>query len=686
MAVDVASLRRTPLLRRSGLALDAPRLLALVVAANAIVTAVLAFLRATPRYLPDEFLYSQLARSIAEGRGVRVLGEPSSLPALLEPLLTSVFWLPGDPALAFRLTQALHVVVMSAAAVPVSLLARRLGLRPSLTWFATLVAVLSPDLLYAGYATADAVGYALALCAVAAGVRALAEPTPRSQTLFLAAAGLASFARVQYVILVPAFVVASVLVEHASIRTALARFRVVYTAAAATAAAGAVLGAGVLGRYAGVGDFHGSGEAAVWVTRSGFLMALASGVAIVPGAVAWLLPSRRRSTRVRTSFAWLVSLVLASLLLAAALMAVETASERFFERYLMIGIPLVALAFGCWVDEGRPRQRIAIATGLVLIVLVARFPVSAYAVGQGAADSPLLLAVRRLGGAVGIDDASLIVALAATAALLVAIWSALERSRSPRAVCAVTVALLCAASAGAHLEDLDLSRSVAARDLGSPRGWIDASGSRDVLLLQTAGSPGPRAMNQVLWNASVTEGALLGSDTRPMDGASDRTRIRRDGTLTLAGRPVRRPLLVATSGTHSLWADARIVGRAPGFELLRPDGPARLVALAEGLSSDGWLAATSVVTVWPGADGPRRGALRVVLSLPASARESTVVVRGAGRPRSVSVKPGSRRVLAIRKTVASPWRIVLSTARPSVLPDGRFVSVKADELAFAEQR
>ena len=101
-----------------------------------------------------------------------MLDAPSSLPSVLAPVVQSVAWLPGDAELAFRLTQTLHVVVMSLAVVPAYLIARRLGIGTGLALGAAAFAVACPDLLYSGYVTADALGYTLALVAIHAAVRA----------------------------------------------------------------------------------------------------------------------------------------------------------------------------------------------------------------------------------------------------------------------------------------------------------------------------------------------------------------------------------------------------------------------------------------------------------------------------------------------------------------------------------
>ena len=45
-----------------------------------------------PRLFPDEYIYAQLANSIAHGR-LTIRGQSAHFPALLEPALAAPFWL-----------------------------------------------------------------------------------------------------------------------------------------------------------------------------------------------------------------------------------------------------------------------------------------------------------------------------------------------------------------------------------------------------------------------------------------------------------------------------------------------------------------------------------------------------------------------------------------------------------------
>ena len=88
------------------------------------------WLRATPIYFPDEYIYSEVGRSIAEHGRPLVRGGSAHFPALLQPLLTAPAWLFDDVATSFRTIQLINAVVMSLGAVAVFWLARRLGYRP----------------------------------------------------------------------------------------------------------------------------------------------------------------------------------------------------------------------------------------------------------------------------------------------------------------------------------------------------------------------------------------------------------------------------------------------------------------------------------------------------------------------------------------------------------------------------
>lgn len=606
--------------------------------------------RTTPRYLPDEFLYPELARSLGRGDGVTVLGEPSAFPALLEPLLTSVFWRSGDAELAMRLTQALHCLAIALAALPVYAIARRLRLSSGPALACAVVAVVAPGAFFAATLTADALGYLLALVALAAALHALEAPSRRTQVWFLAAAATATFARVQYAILLPAFAIAALVVERGRPWRTARRFGLVFATVLAGCAAALVLGPTVLGRYEAMSTFGASTETATWALSTLLLLALAAGAATAPGALAWCWTCiRRPEDRARASLAGLAASLLLLLTLAAAVMTVETASDRFLERYLILGAPLLALMFACWVDEGRPGRVVAVVGALTLVVVAARVPLSGYTAAQGTADSPTLASVAWLERALDLSTASLVAAGVVTLAAALAAAVALSSRPSPWLPLGAGLALLATISFGAHLSDRQTSETLLATAFAGDPAWVDAAGADGPLLVQTPGSSRFDAMLTIFWNPSIEEAAALGTrNIDPIDGLGRRVAVRRDGTLTRGGEPVSRPVVFALGGTAAAFDGARVTYDRR-YALVRPSGDVRVTLLAEGIRHDGKVTPAGRLTVYPTRAG-RCSALDVRLTVPAGVPATTL---------ELTADDGSRR--RVRVTSASPTRISLTS-------------------------
>src|SRR5207248_7993386 len=92
--------------------------------------------------------------------------------------------------------------------------ARGPGLGSGLALGAAAPAVACRDLLSASFVMAAPIAYPLVLGGIYAGVCALERPTRRAQLAFVGLGGLAAFARLQYVVLPAAFVVAAVMLER----------------------------------------------------------------------------------------------------------------------------------------------------------------------------------------------------------------------------------------------------------------------------------------------------------------------------------------------------------------------------------------------------------------------------------------------------------------------------------------
>ncbi len=171
-----------------------------------------------PWIIPDELIYAELGRSVAESAAFTVRDEPTQIYAIVYSLVISpayAVW--DDPETSYRAAKAINSLVMSLAAIPVYLLARRFAER-GWSIAAAALAVAVPSMAYTGVLMTENVFYPLFLLAALAMVAALERPTRSRQLLLLAAVGMATLARPQALAIVPAFLSAIVLLRFAEPR------------------------------------------------------------------------------------------------------------------------------------------------------------------------------------------------------------------------------------------------------------------------------------------------------------------------------------------------------------------------------------------------------------------------------------------------------------------------------------
>ncbi|HUH15224.1 MAG TPA: glycosyltransferase family 39 protein, partial [Gaiellaceae bacterium] len=614
-----------------------------------------------------------------------VRGEPAHFPALLEPILAAPFWLAGDPELAYRLTQGLHALAMSLAAVPVYLLARTLRLGPGASLGCAAIAVAAPGVAYSAYILSDPIGYPLALTAVYAGVRALSRPTAGAQLAFLAGAGLATLARIQYAALLAAFVLAAIALERGR---AFRRFRVSFGLLLVPIAALAALGPGaLLGMYSGFGDGRiGPGGVASWLRADAMLLAYATGWILVPAAaIGFGAALVRPRMRAEQAFAWLVVPLAGALLLAAAAVA-DLGAERFQERYLIALAPLTALAAATSWRRGRMALRASAALALLLLVLAVRFPISTYTVGAAISDSPTLWAVRYLEHALGTADGALVVALAASVLSLLAAAAALNPRRLAPTVLGAAVLSCVALSAGAHATDRANSKDVSDRTFPNGKDWIDRSGLGEVALLQPPASSRQEALIHLFWNPSVDEVLVFPEGRSPDHFAVTRVDLDPAGRLVADGRRVEKPLLIDESRTRVELDGAKHMAEAGSFTLWQPGPSFRFTMLATGFYHDGWLAPKGTVRLWPDASGRTSGTLLLTLSsLPRHFGVTTEIRLSApGLEGRVALPLGALRRLRIPVDTAGPF-VLHFVASSSIVSGGRSIAAGAPRLEFVRR-
>jgi hypothetical protein len=660
--------------------------LAGIVAASFAFRLLTSLAHAVPVYFPDEYIYGTLARSIAESGRPLVRGGAAHFPALLEPLLAAPFWLPRDPALAYRLTQAENALFMSAAALPVFLLGRRLGLGKWPSLGAGALAVTSPELFFTSFVLSDPVAYALVLSAVCAGVYALAEPTRRTQVVFAAFSGLAAFARVQYVVVPVAFLAAALLVEHGSVRGVVTRFKVTVALLVLPGLALVVVGpARVLGYYHGVVDQQVQPGALLhWLGVDLMLLAYSAGWVLVPGALLGLWLGLRSSSRAERGFAALTVTLSACVLVEAAVYA-SNGAGRYQERYLMAIVPLAAPAFALWIKHGLPFRKALALIAATLLALTASVPLVGYTLGLAKQDSPFLLAVFRAEQALGASRGSALIAGLAAALCVIAV----AVSWRPRLATGLTLGLVgvsgLAVSAAAYSVDVRNAREIRASYLPVDRQWIDHSRLGDVALLLTPGSSANQALQQAFWNRSVKSFLLLpGAPPADVFGVK-RVTVDRAGTLLVGGRPFRKPLAVDNVSVAAQLAGATRVARGGAFELWKPAANPRLSLLALGLYSDGWLADKGQVVVWPDGSGKARGTLRLRVSLPQGAPPLVLRFRGRGVAANLRLAAGQTQTITFRIDRRGSWSVRFASNLYTPLYDGRKVSVQATAPAFTRR-
>jgi hypothetical protein len=689
VAVDVAApntgeTRARPLWPTHLVALPARLVLTGIVGISFAIRLAASFGHVIPLYFPDEYIYSSIARSLADSGRPLIRGGPAHFPALLEPILAAPFWLLHDPVAAYRLTQAEQSLAMSLAAVPAYLLARRIGLGKGFALACAAIAVTCPDLMYVSFVIADPIAYPLALGAIYAGVCALDRPSRRGQIAFLALAGLATFARVQYVFLPIAFLAASLVVERGRIRAAVRSVR--FTALLMAVPLLAVLALGpsrMLGYYSSIGRLHVGLGFLHWIANDAMLIAYASGWILVPGAIVGVaLVLWKPASRAEAAFGGLVGATLVALFVEAGLYA-SNGAERFQERYLFLLLPLVAPAFGlCMQRVGAGRRAVPLlAFGLLL--LSARVPISGYTVSDSKQDSPFLFAVFKLEKIIDVGNGSLTVAILAALLSVAACAVALapRRRAATAAAFALSIGVLVAVSAASVSFDNENTRMIQASFLGGDVSWVDHSALGPVDVVQTDGTPSERTLEQLFWNTSLRRVLLLGG-AEPIDAfASERLGVTRDGRLLVGGQVDRRPLLVSSYATQTQLAGVTRVGVAPTFTLYRPSGTPRLSVVSAGLYSDGWLASDGRITIWQ-PTVRTRGTLTLRLSLPKGPGSMTLRLRGPGVRRSVTVRSAGHRTVVLPVRAKGPWVLHFRATEPARLGDGRAISMKARQPQF----
>jgi Dolichyl-phosphate-mannose-protein mannosyltransferase len=575
-----------------------------LVAVSAGVRLVLARGMVAPWIMVDELIYSELAKSLASSGHLLVRGhETGTSFGLVYPLLISPAWKAFSAVpQAYATAKVLNCYLMSLAAVPAYLIARRLVGQ----WLALLAAALSvaiPSMVYTGTLMTENAFYPLFLLAVLALVAYLEQPTLPRVVGVIAATGLAFETRTQAVALLPAILVAPALLSLYD-RRGLRGLRdhgwlygiggslVVLVLAVQAARGRSPLG--LLGVYGSAGkDHYAVSDVARWLLYH--VAELDLYVAVIPfAAFIALAMVGRRLPRPHRAFLAASIPVCASLLLVVAAFATHPDVARIEERNTFYLAPLLLIALVAWIDVGAPRPvlaaGVAVATAVALPGLIPYSSViNVSAVSDTFALLPLwwlqdhVVSLRHL--------PTLVVAASVLAGVLFLLVPRRFVLALPVLVFLLFAAELVPIEWGAHGVRQTSTRSLLAGVGNGRRDWIDhVVGAHANVLALWSGATSPLTIwENEFFNRSV--GTVYDLNGRLPGNFPENQALpnRSSGLLSATdGRPL-RDRYVLTDSSVSL--RGRPVAGEPGngMVLLRVGGPLRLQSFVSGLyPADTW--------------------------------------------------------------------------------------------------
>ncbi len=385
--------------------------LAAIVVGSATLRIVLGRGIVAPFIMVDEVIWSEVARGLADAGEPLLRDQPDPGYSIVYPLLISpVYALLESLPDAYAGVKALNAVVMSLAAVPAFFLARRV-MRDGLALLVALLAVALPSLAYTGTVMTENVFYPLFLVAVLVLVLVLESPTAGRVFLLLALIALAFATRVQAVALVPAVLLAPLLLavfERRGLTSTMSRFRRLYgiTAGLGIAAVAIQLATGrspqeLLGAYSPVDEAgYELGEALRYLWWH--VAELSLYVLVIPLAATIVLIGRARSLdgRLQAFLAALVSITVC--LIPVVAVFASRFSYRIEERNLFYVAPLFCVALLAWVEIGAPRPRVLATVAAVgSALLVVAIPFDRFLTTSAITDTLMLLPLWSLQDRIG---------------------------------------------------------------------------------------------------------------------------------------------------------------------------------------------------------------------------------------------------------------------------------------------
>ncbi len=342
-----------------------------------------------PWIMVDELYYSELAKSFAATGHFAVRGVPDYGLGLVYPALIAPAYRIASVIDAYTVAKAINTVLMSLAAVPAYLLARRL-VGQGLALVVSLLTVAVPSMVYTGTLMTENAFYPLFLLVALTLVVVLERPTFAGQVLLLALCGLAFLTRAQAVALLPAVLTAPLLYERRRL------FSYLWLYGLGGAGVASVLGyelwrgrsiQSALGAYQAATDAHYDVATAFrWLVYHVAELDLYVGIAPFAALLVLALMFRTLWGGERAFVAAAGSLTV-WLLLEVAIFASSPSVSRIEERNMFYVAPLFFVALAVWIDRGLPRPRAAGAAALVAAALPGAIPFAGLINGNATSDT-----------------------------------------------------------------------------------------------------------------------------------------------------------------------------------------------------------------------------------------------------------------------------------------------------------